>query len=51
MKEKGRCTLRGKYNTPREQQENKDLGIHSTSCKHLPYQELISYVKNNVSYC
>jgi len=42
MKEMERCTLRGKHSTLREKQENKDLCIHSTSGKHLPYQELIS---------
>lgn len=42
MKEKGRCTLRGKYSTPQAKQENNDLCIHSSSFKHLPYHKLIS---------
>lgn len=29
-------------------QENKDLCIHLTRCKHLPYQELISRGKISV---
>lgn len=31
-----------------KKQENKDLCIHSTWCKHLPYQELISSGKINI---
>lgn len=42
MKEKGRCTLRGKYSRPQEKQENNVLCIHSSSRKHLPYHKLIS---------
>lgn len=51
MKEKGRCTLRGKYSTPQAKQENNDLCIHSSSFKHLPYHKLISNGKITVSYC
>lgn len=44
MKEKGRSALREK----KKKQENKDLCVHSTWCKDLPYQELISSGKISI---